>query len=83
MTDAQFKVLDNLDLGLEPLQHVRGRAAYGGSVNTIGVLLKRRWIDREWAMTDAGRAAHHAEQRKREGRVIDAAEAEQYARLAD
>ena len=61
MTNVQFRVLDNLDLGNEPFCHIRGVSAHGGAAITLLALIKRGWIDDDHKMTDEGEKAYRKE----------------------
>lgn len=60
MSDAQFRVLDNLAHGREPFCHIKGAAAHGGATGTRVALRQRGWITAAVKLTLAGLRAHAA-----------------------
>jgi len=66
MSDAQFRVLDNLARGEDPFVHISGLAAHGGASSTRAALWRKGWINSDIELTNEGREAHAAEKLRRE-----------------
>lgn len=60
-TEAQLRILRNLDAGLPWDAHISGRSAYGGAVATVHSLNRLGYMA-NWKITDAGRSALYGTQ---------------------
>ncbi|KWA84115.1 hypothetical protein WL29_22380 [Burkholderia ubonensis] len=61
LSEAQLRILRNLDVGQPWDAHISGRSAYGGATATVHSLNKLGYMA-NWRITDAGRAALHGTQ---------------------
>lgn len=62
LSPAQRKMLQHAEKGEDLTTGLRGRSAFGGATRTIASLKKRGFIDRDYKITEAGKAALHGDQ---------------------
>ena len=55
LSEAQLRILRNLDAGQPWDAHISGRSAYGGATATVHSLTRLGYMA-NWRITDAGRA---------------------------
>lgn len=57
LSNAQRRMLDNINRGASPTAHCKTRSDHGGADGTLRSLVRRGLLTREHALTDAGRDA--------------------------